>query len=75
MDILKHGRDTLTLDDVIEVLNSKELQQKVEGKNTVGDVLAVRSRPDRRDPIGRGRSRSRSKNGRKIIKCYHYHEE
>ena len=30
IDILKHGRDTLTLGDVIGVLNSKELQQKVE---------------------------------------------
>ena len=30
VDILKHGRDKLTLDDVIGALNSKDLQHKVE---------------------------------------------
>jgi len=39
---------------VIGALNSKELQQKVEGKNIAGDVLSVKSRPDRRDPRQRG---------------------
>ena len=75
VDILQHDRDTLTLHDVIGALNSKELQQKVEGKNIAGDVLSVKSRPDRRDPRQRRRYRSRSKNSRKIIKCYHCHEK
>ena len=29
VDILKHGRENLSLDDVIGALNSKELQQKI----------------------------------------------
>ena len=44
VDILKHNRDTLTLEDVIGALNSKKFQQKVEGKKTAGDVLAMRFR-------------------------------
>ena len=75
VDILKHDRDTLTLDDVIRALNSKELQQKVEGKNTAGDVLALRFRSVKRDPRSRGRSRSKSRIGKKVIKCFHCHEE
>ena len=39
VDILKHGRDKLSLDDVVGALNSKELQQKVEDKNSVSDAL------------------------------------
>jgi len=70
VDILKHGRDTLTLDDVIGILNSKELQQKVEGENTTRDVLAVRFRMDKRDPKSRGRSWSKSRNGRKVIQVF-----
>ena len=30
VDILKHGRENLSIDDIIGALNSKELQQKVE---------------------------------------------
>ena len=51
----------LTLDDVIGASNSKELQNKVEGKNTYGDVLSIKIRSNRRDPRGKNRSRSRSR--------------
>ena len=30
MGILKHGRETISLEDVIEALNSKELQRRNE---------------------------------------------
>ena len=74
VDILKHGRDKLTLENVFGALNSKELQQKLEGK-AAGDVLAVRRRAERRDFRPMGKSRSKSRNGRKPIKCLHCHEE
>jgi len=75
VDILKHGRDTLSLDDVIGVLNSKELQNKVKGKSSPRDALTAKFRIDKRDPMGRGRSRSRSRIRKKTIKCYYFHEE
>lgn len=58
VDILKHGRDTLTLDDVIGALNLKELQHKVEAKKIAGDVLAVRFRTEKRDLRYKGLSQS-----------------
>ena len=72
VDILKHGRDKLSLEDVVGALNSKELQQKVEGKNSMGDALAVRSRPEKDQ---RSKGRSRSKSSKKPIKCFFRHEE
>ena len=38
VDILKHGRDTISLEDVIGALNSKELQQKVEMNKSAGEM-------------------------------------
>jgi len=75
VDILKNGRDTLSLNDVIGALNSKELQNKVEGKHSPEDALTAKLRTDKRDPRGRGRSRSTLRTGKKIIKCYYCHEE
>lgn len=75
VDILKHGRETLSLEDVIGALNSKDLQRKNEQKEQSGDSLIVRGRTDKRDQKGKSRTRSKSKNGKKIIKCYYCHEE
>ena len=75
-DILKHDRDTLTLEVVIGALNSKDLRSKVEGKSSTRDVLTVRSKSFKKDPRGRGKSRLRSRVGKNPIKCYyHYHDE
>ena len=74
VDILKHGRDTLTLEDVLRALNSKELQQGIDGK-AAGDVLTARSRPEKREFKSKGKFRSKSKNGKKQFKCFHCHEE
>ena len=74
VDILKHGRENPSLDDVIGALNSKEPQQKVEVKNSIGDALTARSRLEKRDQRTRGRSRSKSKNGRRPIRSFLYHE-
>jgi len=63
VDILKHGRDKLALDDVIGALNAKEFQHKVEAKKTARDVLAVRFRTEKRDPRHKGRSRSKYRSG------------
>lgn len=39
-----YGKDTLTMDEVIAALNSKELQRKSDGKESNGDSLSVRGR-------------------------------
>ncbi|XP_052174285.1 retrovirus-related Pol polyprotein from transposon TNT 1-94 isoform X1 [Diospyros lotus] len=75
VDILKHGRDTISLKDVIGAINSKDLQQKVESKKTVGDALSTRYRSEKKDPKAKGKSRSKSKNGKKTFRCFHCHEE
>ena len=64
VDILKHGRDKLSLDDIVGALNSKELQLKVEDKNSVSDALSIGFRSDSNNPKQKGRSRSKSRNGR-----------
>ena len=75
VDILKHGRENLSLDDVIGALNSKELQQKVEVNSSPGDALAAGSRPEKGDQRNRGRGRSKSKNSRRSVRCFLCHEE
>ena len=56
-------------------LNSKELQQKLEGTSSAGDILTARSRPEKREFKSKGKSRSKSRNDRKPMKCFHCHEE
>ncbi|KAK0599638.1 hypothetical protein LWI29_007194 [Acer saccharum] len=76
VDILKHGRETLSLEDVISALNSKDFQRKCEMKEQSGESLIVRGRTDKRDQKSRGKSRSKSRGGhKKSIKCYYCHEE
>ena len=75
VDILKHGREKLSLEDVFGALNSTELQQKLEGIGSAGDVLTARSRTENREFKSKGKSRSKSRNNRKLIKCFHCHEK
>ena len=75
VDILKHGRENLSLDDVIGALNSKELQQKVEVDSFPGDALATGSRPENEDKRNRSKGRSKSKNSRRSVRCFLCHEE
>jgi len=75
VDILKHGRDTISLEDVIGALNSKDLQQKVEMKKAAGDALRSRYRSEKKDSKVKGKSRSKSRNGKKTFICFCCHEE
>ena len=75
VDILQYGRDKLYLEDVIGALNSKDLRYNQEEKSSNGDVLTVRSRSSKKDHKGRSKSRSKSRNGRNPVKCYHCQEE
>ncbi|GJR70551.1 retrovirus-related pol polyprotein from transposon TNT 1-94 [Tanacetum coccineum] len=69
VDTLLYGRETLTLEDVMATLNSKEIKERSKAKGDDGEGLYVRGRTDRRDSRqSRGKSRSKSRGGR--LKCY-----
>ncbi|GJW44215.1 retrovirus-related pol polyprotein from transposon TNT 1-94 [Tanacetum coccineum] len=67
---LLYERESLTLEDVLSSLNSRELKKRTDAKDD-GDGLYVRGRSDHRGNQGRGSSRSKSKGkGTYKLKCY-----
>ncbi|TXG56730.1 hypothetical protein EZV62_018043 [Acer yangbiense] len=64
IDILKHDRKTLSLEDVIGALNSKYFQRKCEMKEQ-GESLTVKGRTNKRDQKSIGKSRSKPRGGYK----------
>ncbi|GJW98518.1 retrovirus-related pol polyprotein from transposon TNT 1-94, partial [Tanacetum coccineum] len=63
-------KESLTLEDVLSSLNSRELKKRTDAKDD-GDGLYVRGRSDHRGNQGRGSSRSKSKGkGTYKLKCY-----
>nr|GEW37904.1 zinc finger, CCHC-type [Tanacetum cinerariifolium] len=68
VDTLLYGREALTLEDVVAILNSKEIKERSKVKGDDGEGLYVKGRTDRRDSRQlRGKSRSKSRGGR--LKC------
>ncbi|GJW27376.1 retrotransposon protein, putative, ty1-copia subclass [Tanacetum coccineum] len=69
VDTLLYGREALTLEDVMAILNSKEIKERSKAKGDDGEGLYVRGRTHRRDSRqSRGKLRSKSRGGR--LKCY-----
>ena len=69
---IKYGRDSLSLEDVLGALRSKDLEIKTEKKGN-SEGLQVRGRQPKRDQNkARGKSRSKSKGKRN---CWHCHKE
>ncbi|GJU28111.1 retrovirus-related pol polyprotein from transposon TNT 1-94, partial [Tanacetum coccineum] len=70
VETLLYGKESLTLEDVLSSLNSRELKKRTDAKDD-GDGLYVRGRSDHRGNQGRGSSRSKSKGkGTYKLKCY-----
>ncbi|GKC36281.1 retrovirus-related pol polyprotein from transposon TNT 1-94 [Tanacetum coccineum] len=66
---LLYGREALTLEDAMAILNSKKIKERYKAKRDDGEGLYVRGSTDRRDSHqSRGKSRSKSQGGR--LKCY-----
>ena len=69
---IKYGRESLSLDDVLGPLRSRDLEMKFEKKGS-SEGLQVRGRPEKREQFKVcGKSRSKSK-GKKA--CWHCHKE
>ncbi|GJQ93597.1 retrovirus-related pol polyprotein from transposon TNT 1-94 [Tanacetum coccineum] len=70
VETLLYERESLTLEDVLSSLNSRELKKRTNAKDD-GDGLYVRGMSDHRDNQGHGSSRSKSKGkGTYKLKCY-----
>ncbi|GJX64779.1 retrovirus-related pol polyprotein from transposon TNT 1-94 [Tanacetum coccineum] len=62
VDTLHYGREALTLEDVMSILNSKEIKERSKVKGDDGEGLYVRGRTNHRDSRqSRGKSRSKSR--------------
>ena len=73
VDILQHGRDTISLEDVVSALKAKEQKWKSDVGEQTGYGLFVRGRPSKKEKKEKARSKSRG--GRKTIRCFVCHEE
>ncbi|GJU16931.1 hypothetical protein Tco_1144897 [Tanacetum coccineum] len=70
VETLLYGRESLTLEDVLSSLNSRELKKRIDAKDD-GDGLYLRGRSDHQGNQGRGSLRSKSKGkGTYKLKCY-----
>nr|GEU66536.1 retrovirus-related Pol polyprotein from transposon TNT 1-94 [Tanacetum cinerariifolium] len=77
VETLLYGRESLTMEDVLATLNSRELKKRTEGtKEETSDGLYVRGRSDRSGKAHSGRSSRFKSSGRSgKLKCFIYHSE
>ena len=73
VDTMLYGRESISVSDVKNAMQSKELKRKVSGSNEDGSeagLVVSRGRNKERDGASRGKSRSRSKpNGIRCFQC------
>ena len=64
-----YGRETLTMEEVLAALKSKELKKRLDVKEENDDGLFVRGRPDQRNNSFKNKNKSKSKNKRRCFLC------
>ncbi|KAJ0844964.1 putative RNA-directed DNA polymerase [Helianthus annuus] len=70
VDTMMFGRESLTMEEVVSAMNSKELQKKGEVKDDGSDGLYIRGRPEQRGNKSKGSfNRSKSKTKRRCFVC------
>uniref|UniRef100_A0A251V331 Putative zinc finger, CCHC-type n=1 Tax=Helianthus annuus TaxID=4232 RepID=A0A251V331_HELAN len=69
VDTLMYGRDSLSMEEVLAALNSKELKKRSDAKEEIGEGLVVRGRPEQKSFKGKNTPRSKSKFKRKCYIC------
>ena len=72
VDILQHGRETISVEEVVGSLRAKEEKWKSEGGEQTGYGLTVRGRQSNKENKDKSRSKSW---GKKTYKCFVCHEE
>ena len=75
VDIMLHGRDTLSISDVKDVLHSKELKRRVSGSiesNSYSSLIITRGMS--KEMNGGSKMKSRSKSKSRGSQCYHCKE-
>ncbi|GKC24678.1 hypothetical protein Tco_1026828 [Tanacetum coccineum] len=77
VETLLYGRESLTMEDVLATMNSRELKKRTEGtKEETSDGLYVRGRSDHSGKSHSGRSsRFKSRGGTSKFKCFICHLE
>ncbi|GJY13619.1 hypothetical protein Tco_0382928 [Tanacetum coccineum] len=72
VETLLYGRESLTMEDVLATLNSRELKKRTEGtKEETGDGLYVRGRSDHSGKAhSGGSSRFKSRGGTSKLRCF-----
>ncbi|GKE18841.1 retrovirus-related pol polyprotein from transposon TNT 1-94 [Tanacetum coccineum] len=77
VETLLYGRESLTMEDVLATLNSRELKKRTEGtKEEIGDGLYVRGRSDHSGKTHSGESSLfNSRGGTGKLKCFICHSE
>ncbi|GKD95217.1 zinc finger, CCHC-type containing protein [Tanacetum coccineum] len=77
VETLLYERESLTMEDVLAILNSRELKKRTEGtKEETGDGLYVRGRSDHSGKAhSGGSSQFKSRSGTSKLKCFVCHSE
>ncbi|GKA74160.1 zinc finger, CCHC-type containing protein [Tanacetum coccineum] len=77
VETLLYRRESLTMEDVLATLNSRELKKRTKGiKEEAGDGLYVRGRSDHSGKAhSRGSSQFKSRGGTGKLKCFICHSE
>ncbi|KAI9186582.1 hypothetical protein LWI28_018815 [Acer negundo] len=72
---IKCGRDSLSLEDVLGALRSRETEMRSEKKASSGEGLNVKGRTEKKNNSRKGRGKSRSKSRAKGKRCFHCDKE
>ncbi|KAI3727129.1 hypothetical protein L1987_66938 [Smallanthus sonchifolius] len=69
VDTLMYGRESLSMEEVLATMNSKELKKRGDQREEMSEGLFVRGRPEQRNYKSKEKSRSKSKFKRKCFVC------
>ncbi|TXG70421.1 hypothetical protein EZV62_005356 [Acer yangbiense] len=72
---IKYGRDSLSLEDVLGALRSREMEMRSEKRASIGEGLNVRGRSEKNGNNYKGRGKSGSKSRARVWKCFECHKE
>lgn len=69
---LMYGKEILTMNEVRDILSSKEIYKKAIKKENISELIVIGRRVEGNNTNERGKSRYKSRGSKK---CYHYYKE